>query len=85
MKPVAIYKSYPIFLSDLINKKYYALVNKKKVYFGQMPYEHYEDKIGYYSDLDHHDKTRRRNFKSRFERLRHHKGTSSWFADQILW
>jgi hypothetical protein len=29
--------------------------------FGQLPYEHYEDKIGYYRDLNHYDKKRRDN------------------------
>jgi hypothetical protein len=33
--------------------------------FGQLPYEHYEDKIGYYRDLNHYDKKRRDNYRTR--------------------
>jgi hypothetical protein len=33
--------------------------------FGQLPYEQYEDKIGYYRDLNHYDKKRRDNYRTR--------------------
>jgi capsid portal protein len=82
---VGKFKGYTIYLSDKPQKKYYAIVNNRKVYFGQYPYQQYRDKLGYYSDLDHLDKQRRKNFKSRFERYRHRKGSSAYFSDQILW
>ena len=85
MKQVYKYKGYPIFLSDKPNKKYYAIVGRRKVYFGQRPYEQYKDRIGYYSDLDHGDPVRRKNFKSRFERIRHNIGSAAWFSDKLLW
>ena len=52
-------------------KKYEArLQNKKtgKIYaipFGQMGFEQYKDKIGYYKSLDHLDEKRRDNFIAR--------------------
>ena len=82
---IAYYDSYPIFVSDKYPKKYYALVNRKKVYFGDQKYEHYYDRLGYYSDLNHLDKNRKRLYKLRHNKDRHVKGSAGWFADQILW
>lgn len=79
------YKGYKIFVSDKPNKKYYAMVGNRKVYFGDTNYEHYYDKIGYWSHLNHLDKERRRRYKARHEKDRHNKGSAGWFADQILW
>lgn len=85
MPYVGTYKSYPIYTSNKPEKKYYAEVDGKKVYFGQYDYEHYFDKLGVYSDWDHLDPKRRKNFKKRFEKSRHKIGSASWFSDQILW
>lgn len=84
---VAKYKGYSIFLSDKPEKKYYAKVGNRKVYFGGDPskYEHYHDKIGYYKNLNHDDKERKRLFKLRHEKNRHKVGSAAWFSDQILW
>lgn len=80
------FKGYRIFRSvDKPNKKYYALVGNRRVYFGARAYQHYRDRLGAYSRLDHLDPERRRRFKQRFERYRHRRGTAAWFADQILW
>lgn len=89
---------YAIFVADKFPKKYYALiptavlrprkegsVRTKKVYFGDIRYEHYKDKLGYYKDLDHNNNERRRLFKKRMEKNRHKKESPGWFADQILW
>lgn len=52
-------------------KKYEAKLQNKKtgeiyaVPFGQMGYEQYRDKIGYYKTLDHLDDKRRENFLKR--------------------
>lgn len=87
MKLVGNYQGYDIYLSDKPDKKYYAIVNNRKVYFGGDPrhYQHYYDKLGFYSHLDHHDDIRRKNFKSRFNSMRHKRGSASWFSDQLLW
>jgi len=82
---VGQYKGYPIYVSDKKNKKYYAIVENRKVYFGDSRYQHYYDKMGYYSYLDHGDKERRRRYKQRHEKDRHVKGSAGWLSDQILW
>lgn len=84
---VGTYQGYKIFVTNKPGKKYYALVGKKKVYFGGDPrkYEHFYDKMGYYSNLNHNDKERRKRYKQRHEKYRHIVGSPSWLSDQILW
>jgi len=82
---IGTYKGYPIYLSERVNKKYYAVVNNHKVHFGDKRYEHYFDKMGHYSNLDHNDKERRKRYKQRHEKDRHIKDSAGWFADNILW
>ena len=90
-QPYAFWKGYPIWISDKPEKKYYALVTfvksgkPLKIYFGDTSYQHYRDKLGYWSHLDHGYATRRASYKSRHGSTRHTRGTASWFADQILW
>jgi hypothetical protein len=84
-KPLKVWRGYPIFLSDVKPKKYFALVDNKKVYFGDARYEQYFDKIGHFSDKNHNDEKRRENYKRRMEKNRHIKESPGWFADQILW
>lgn len=79
------YKGYEIFVSDKPNKKYYATVGGRKMYFGDSNYSHYRDKLGHWSHLDHLDVERRRRYKARHEKNRHNKPSPGWFADQILW
>lgn len=82
---VGRYKGYDIYLSERSNKKYYALVDGKKVHFGDTRYEQYYDKMGHYSHLNHNDKKRRKLYKQRHEKDRHVIASSGYFADQILW
>ena len=83
------YRGYDIFISDKPNKKYYAVVKgkkrDKKVYFGDTNYEHYFDKLGHYSRLNHNDPKRRQHYKNRHEKDRHVVASAGWFADNILW
>lgn len=69
------------------NKKYMAKVGNKWVHFGQLGYEHYYDAtpLHLYSNLNHLDPRRRRNFKARHEATRHKKYSPSWFSDNFLW
>ena len=73
------------YVSDRKHKKYYTIVEGKKVHFGDTRYEHYYDKLGYYKYLNHNDKERRRLYKIRHEKDRHIKNTAGYFADRILW
>lgn len=82
---IGTYKGYKIYVSDKKNKKYYALVDGKKIHFGDKRYQHYKDIFGYYKKLDHNDNDRRNNFLKRFERFKNKPGTAGWFAINILW
>ncbi len=85
MNYVDDFKGYPIYLSDKPSKKYFVLVDGKRIYFGQYGFQHYFDKLGIYDKWNHLDKKRRRSFKLRHSLRRHFKGTPTWFSDQILW
>lgn len=66
MKPYKKIKGYDIYVSTRKNKKYDAYKNDKYITsFGDKNYEHYNDKIGYYSHLDHNDKKRRELYRIR--------------------
>ncbi len=86
-KPVYRYKGYDIFVSDKYPKKYYAKVGNRKVYFGDQRYQQYRDVIGRYASLDHLDKERRKNFRSRhgYKGPLDLPGTARWFAIRLLW
>lgn len=40
---------------------------KRPVHFGALKMEHYKDKIGYFSNLNHNDEQRLLNFRKRFQ------------------
>ncbi len=67
------------------NKKYMVTVNNKTVHFGDTRYQHYFDKIGLYSHLNHMDKDRRRNFRKRHFKNSQVKYSPAWFALHYLW
>lgn len=79
------FKGFDIYLSDKYPKKYYALVNGKKVYFGDQRYDQYYDKLGYYYDNNHFDDRRRSLFWSRHHKSIDKIGTPGWFSLHILW
>lgn len=93
MTKIGNYKGYDIYLSDKPDKKYFALVPSVKsdkfikVYFGGDPkkYQHYYDKMGYYSNLNHNDEKRRANYHKRHGTENALKGTANYFAANILW
>ena len=66
---------YKPFKSSAKHKKYsvYVMKNGKKrlIHFGDNRYQHYKDRLGKWSHLDHYDKERRRRYYSR-----HGKATS---------
>ncbi len=49
------------------NKKYdvYDKSNNYVTSFGDIRYQHYNDKIGYYSNLNHNDSARRQRYRDR--------------------
>ena len=51
--------------------------------FGHPGYEHYRDKTGLWSHLDHNDPERRKRFHARHRS--YPKWTAGWFAKNVLW
>lgn len=80
-------------------KKYYITVSKYKdkkydVYnkdgyllsFGNIKYEQYKDKFGFYSHLDHNDKERRDKYQKRFLHLyKNDPTTATYWGYNFLW
>jgi hypothetical protein len=58
------------------NKKYSVITPKgKKINFGQLPYKHFKDTaLGLYSDLNHNNKKRQKNYCARSARIKNKKG-----------
>ena len=83
-----------IYESPRKHKKYrVALVNKingniKLIDFGDNRYQHYEDKteLKLYSNLNHYDKQRRKNFIARHKRnIKLGYYSSAYFSKKYLW
>lgn len=68
----------------LLNK---ASLREKRVPFGDKRYEHFKDStgLGLYSQLDHGDRSRRKNYRARHAKTAKKKFSSSWFAFYYLW
>jgi hypothetical protein len=68
-------------------KKYDVYDNKTKKYitsFGGLGYEHYFDKIGYYNNKNHLDKSRRKLYFNRHGRT-NDKTSAKYFSNKYLW
>jgi hypothetical protein len=88
---------YKPFKSKLSGKKYsvYVMRNNKKVliHFGDSNMQHFKDKLGVWSKLDHNDKQRRKNFLTRTagitnkqgEKTANNKNYANYWARRILW
>lgn len=84
MKYIGNYNNYPIYISNRLNKKYSTQVGHKFIHFGDKRYEHYFDKMGYYSHLNHNDDNRRRLYYKRHGKYAK-PGTAKYFSHNILW
>jgi len=79
--------------SDRKNKKLNVLVNGKTIHFGDTRYEHFKDKTGIWSALDHNDEKRRRNYRARASKIKNKKGelvfknpmSPAYHSYNILW
>ena len=78
------YKGYDIYVSDKKDKKYYAIVKNRKVYFGARGYGQYKDKLGYYKQYDNLDKEKRERYYARHKK-NYPEATPDWFSKEILW
>lgn len=68
----------------LINKKTGV---KKEIPFGDTRYDQYRDStpLRLYSNKDHHDENRKKNYLSRHEKDSKNKFSSGWFSANYLW
>tara|TARA_Y100000385_G_C12963887_1_gene580958 strand:- start:635 stop:874 length:240 start_codon:yes stop_codon:yes gene_type:complete len=77
---------YQIFVSNNLNKKYYALLeNGKKVHFGDNRYQQYKDKttIKKYKHLDHNDEKRKKAYYARHGEATPY--SAKYFSHKYLW
>ena len=72
--------------SKVKNKKYAAIINGKRINFGDKRYQQYEDKtpLKLYSNLDHHDKERRKRYYERHDKD-FPKYSADWLSKKYLW
>ena len=93
-KNITIDNQKLIFKKGPKNKKYSVLFpDGKIVTFGDKRYQHYRDRIGLWSNLDHNNKTRRENYRKRHEAVKLKDGriaknvkfTPAWFSWNFLW
>lgn len=85
---------YEYFISDKAGKKLYALVEGKKVYFGDTNYDHYKDKTGLLPKSSNHlDEKRRTSYLARASKIKDKNGnltakdekSPNYHALRILW
>lgn len=79
--------------SPVKNKKLRVVVNGKRIDFGDSRYQHFKDRTGLWSQLDHNDKKRRANYRARAKGALKKDGTPAyldpsqpaWHSYHILW
>tara|TARA_R110002033_G_scaffold6414_2_gene25202 strand:- start:289 stop:561 length:273 start_codon:yes stop_codon:yes gene_type:complete len=75
------------------NKKLMTFVDGRAIHFGSRDMEHYKDRTGYWSKLDHNDKIRRKNYLARSAKITNKRNEytkdnpaySNYHARRILW
>lgn len=72
-------KKYDVYIYDEIKDKPKYLIS-----FGDRNYEHYFDKIGYYSYLNHNDSIRKKRYYDRFGKTNDYTSAKYW-SNYILW
>ena len=74
-------------------KKLMTVVDGKTIHFGSSKNEHWKDKTGIWSSLDHNDKERRKKYLARSSGIKNKKGeltkdnpmSANYHARKILW
>ena len=75
------------------NKKLRTVVNGVNVDFGDVRYQHFKDKTGIWSSLDHGDEKRRKKYLTRTSGIKDGQGkltkddpmSPNWHSRKILW
>lgn len=87
---IKIWKGDKIIIFDVIpwtrkNKKYDVYKDNKYIlWFGDVRYSHYYDKIGTYKDLNHNDEKRKEAYYKRHG-LTDDIYWAKWWSNNILW
>ncbi len=84
---------YTYFKSMRKNKKLAVVIDGKSVHFGDTRYQHFKDKTGIHSNLDHGDKKRQKNYLTRARGIKDKSGkltkdnplSPNYHAIRILW
>lgn len=73
-------------------KKLMVVVNGKKIHFGSRDMEHFKDKTKIWSNKDHNDPKRRKNYLSRSAGIKNKNGltkddptSANYHSRRILW
>lgn len=80
-------EKYIVKPSSSPNKKYDVFKDNKKILsFGARDYQHYYDKLGHYSNLNHHNEQRRDNYRKRHQHTNiNNVNSPAYWALRILW
>ncbi len=86
-------QDFVIVKSNRKNKKLKVFHNGKWIHFGDSRYEHYKDKTGIWTDLDHMDENRRKSYLKRAKGIRDKKNRRTWknknspnyWSVRVLW
>jgi len=72
-------KKYDAYIYNSVTDKIY------KISFGNILYDQYKDKIGYYSDNDHHDEKRRKAYQIRHQNDKLSSFSPGYLSYYYLW
>jgi len=84
---------YDYLKSNKQNKKLMVNINDKWVHFGDTRYQHYKDRSGIWSKMDHKDDERRKKYLARATKIKNKNGdltandpsSPNYHAIRILW
>jgi hypothetical protein len=87
---MVIIDGYDVKKSTRENKKYDVFKDGKFIVsFGASGMQHYKDKIGLWSNLDHNDEDRLKSFRNRFKKLyemnKNNKSSGIYWSWRFLW
>lgn len=70
--------NFTYYKSTRPSKKLMVKVGNKWIHFGQRNAQHYEDKTGIWSKLNHYDKKRRDSYMKRAQGIKDKAGQTTW-------
>ena len=85
MDPIGDVEGFPIFISDRNDTKYFAIVDNKKVYFGDINNDQYYDIYENYPQLNNYSMQERDRFYLTFGDQVKKRKSSLWFTSHVLY